>query len=121
MNKKTERILSDISSIAEEKNKNIVIIGAGDEAMEYAFLLSKENSVTLIHPQSLGFPSSSDHDDKPARAEDSMGCEFVLKSMTSTEVGLSMILTEAPSGKERRLEADFVLLVGTKLPAEVFK
>ena len=116
MNMKTERIVNDISSIAEERNKNIVIIGAGDQAMEYAFLLSKANSVTLIHPQSLGFSSSSDRDDKPARVEDSMGCQFVLKSMTSTEEGLCLKLSEDANTEERELKADYVLLVDTKLP-----
>jgi len=44
-----ERIFAEISPILDVKNKHIIIIGAGDAALDYALNLSRHNRVSILN------------------------------------------------------------------------
>ncbi len=98
----------------EYSDKNILVVGGGNSAIEAALLLSKKNKVTLSYRKSELFRLTNENQEGIAKNENvNVIFESNVEEINGKEVSLNI------KGEIKKLEFDYVfILVGFNLPTE---
>jgi thioredoxin reductase (NADPH) len=113
------RVLYDVYPVAGVSGKNIVVVGAGDAAFDYALNLSRRNDVTILGRSAVPrcIPVLEERAAAAARIEYRPNAD-VLRLDVNDDPGVSVTYA-GPDGPES-LEADYVLLAIGREPERGF-
>jgi thioredoxin reductase (NADPH) len=104
-----DRVFSEVRPLAGLKNRHIIIIGAGDAALDQALSLARQNTVTLLNRKSefRGLPLLRERASKNPRIE--VLTETSVVGLESGETANRVRVVGLHDGRPLMRECDFVI------------
>jgi len=106
-----DNVFYNIGDYGKYKDKNILVVGGGNNAVEAALLLGKNNNVTLSYRKPEFFRLTKENQEEIKKSNLNIIFESNLESINGKEINLNV------KGEIKKLEFDYVfILVGFNLP-----
>jgi thioredoxin reductase len=114
-----ERLFSEVEPISHVQNKQIIIVGAGDAALDYALNLSRRNTVVILNRGTRIRGLKLLWERVQNKSSISYFKDTEIKSITLDDGG-GLLLSGLQDGEELKLSADFLITAIGRKPEYSF-